>query len=190
MSDLLDEFLTEQVESIKEISELVSNLKRVGPGLGEFQFDKHAFDSKWVPVLVRFDKVCLSKSSLGLSVTLCQLEIWKLKLPKTETIQKLICNRCWLFPLFFHRHFIWLFCLSKTWMFLLIIICLHYFTYFLAFFCFVFAFEVFALGRIHLQRMLGFLFSCLLVIIILIFLLCWNKTGHVRNLLVCLHSLA
>jgi len=46
MSDLLDEFLTEQVESIKEISELVSNLKRVGPGLGEFQFDKHAFDSK------------------------------------------------------------------------------------------------------------------------------------------------
>ena len=46
MTDLLDNFLAEQVESIKEISELVSNLKRVGPGLGEFQFDKHIVDSE------------------------------------------------------------------------------------------------------------------------------------------------
>ena len=34
------EFLKEQVESIKQFSDFVTNLKRVGPGLGEFQFDK------------------------------------------------------------------------------------------------------------------------------------------------------
>jgi len=33
-------FLTEQVESIKQISGYITNLKRVGPGLGEYQFDK------------------------------------------------------------------------------------------------------------------------------------------------------
>ncbi|XP_031558953.1 soma ferritin-like isoform X2 [Actinia tenebrosa] len=32
-------FLTEQVEAIKEISGHIANLKRVGPGLGEYQFD-------------------------------------------------------------------------------------------------------------------------------------------------------
>lgn len=46
MSDFIDEFLTEQVESIKEISQFVANLKRVGPGLGEYQFDKLTLDSE------------------------------------------------------------------------------------------------------------------------------------------------
>ncbi|CAG0888552.1 unnamed protein product [Darwinula stevensoni] len=41
MTDFLeDHYLKEQVESIKEIGDLVTNLKRVGPGLGEFEFDK------------------------------------------------------------------------------------------------------------------------------------------------------
>merc|ERR1712121_519339 len=33
-------FLTEQVESIKQISEYIKKLKHVGPGLGEYMFDK------------------------------------------------------------------------------------------------------------------------------------------------------
>ena len=33
-------FLEEQVESIKQFSDFVTNLVRVGPGLGEYQFDK------------------------------------------------------------------------------------------------------------------------------------------------------
>lgn len=37
---LEDHFLTEQVESIKQLSEYVTSLKRVGPGLGEYMFDK------------------------------------------------------------------------------------------------------------------------------------------------------
>ncbi|KAK7099494.1 soma ferritin-like [Littorina saxatilis] len=41
MCDFLEgNFLKEQVESIKEISNFVTNLKRVGPGLGEYQFDR------------------------------------------------------------------------------------------------------------------------------------------------------
>ena len=41
MCDWLEnEFLQEQVESIKKISDYVTNLKRVGPGLGEYMFDK------------------------------------------------------------------------------------------------------------------------------------------------------
>ncbi|XP_020614068.1 soma ferritin-like isoform X2 [Orbicella faveolata] len=41
MMDFIEEnFLEEQVESIKEFSDFVTNLKRVGPGLGEYQFDK------------------------------------------------------------------------------------------------------------------------------------------------------
>lgn len=41
MMDFIEEhFLEEQVESIKEFSDYVTNLKRVGPGLGEYQFDK------------------------------------------------------------------------------------------------------------------------------------------------------
>jgi len=34
------EYLAEQVESIKKIADYVTNLKRVGPGLGEYMFDK------------------------------------------------------------------------------------------------------------------------------------------------------
>ena len=40
MSFLEENFLEEQVESIKKFSDYVTNLKRVGPGLGEYQFDK------------------------------------------------------------------------------------------------------------------------------------------------------
>jgi ferritin heavy chain len=34
------EFLTEQVESIKQLADYVTQLKRCGPGLGEYMFDK------------------------------------------------------------------------------------------------------------------------------------------------------
>ena len=34
------EFLDEQVKSIKEYADYITNLKRVGPGLGEYVFDK------------------------------------------------------------------------------------------------------------------------------------------------------
>ncbi|VDN15462.1 unnamed protein product [Dibothriocephalus latus] len=37
---LESEYLEEQVESIREISGYVTNLRRVGPGLGEYMFDK------------------------------------------------------------------------------------------------------------------------------------------------------
>lgn len=41
LTDFLEEeFLDEQVRSIKEIGDHITNLKRVGPGLGEYQFDK------------------------------------------------------------------------------------------------------------------------------------------------------
>lgn len=41
MCDFLeDHFLREQVDSIKEIAGHVTNLKRVGPALGEYMFDK------------------------------------------------------------------------------------------------------------------------------------------------------
>lgn len=38
-------FLTEQVEGMKELSDFITNLKRVGPGLGEYIFDKETLDS-------------------------------------------------------------------------------------------------------------------------------------------------
>ena len=45
MTDYLEgEFLKEQVESIKEIGDYITNLNRVGPGLGEYMFDKENFD--------------------------------------------------------------------------------------------------------------------------------------------------
>jgi len=41
MCDFIENtYLTEQVEAIKEISGYITNLKRVGAGLGEFLFDK------------------------------------------------------------------------------------------------------------------------------------------------------
>jgi len=43
LCDFLEEhFLREQVESIKELSDHVTNLKRVGPGLGEYLYDKES----------------------------------------------------------------------------------------------------------------------------------------------------
>jgi len=45
MADWLErEFFDEQVKSIKEMAEYVTNLKRVGPGLGEYMFDKETLD--------------------------------------------------------------------------------------------------------------------------------------------------
>jgi len=42
LTDFLEgEFLKEQVEAIKEMSNHVTQLKRVGPGLGEYTYDKH-----------------------------------------------------------------------------------------------------------------------------------------------------
>jgi len=42
MTDFLEgEYLKEQVDAIKEIGDHITNLKRVGPGLGEYQFDKN-----------------------------------------------------------------------------------------------------------------------------------------------------
>jgi ferritin heavy chain len=41
LSDYIeDEFLDEQVKSIKEYADYITNLKRVGPGIGEYIFDK------------------------------------------------------------------------------------------------------------------------------------------------------
>lgn len=49
MTDFLeDHYLREQVESIKELADYVAQLKLVGPGLGEYIFDKetlHGEDS-------------------------------------------------------------------------------------------------------------------------------------------------
>ncbi|UYV67091.1 FTH1 [Cordylochernes scorpioides] len=36
------EYLEEQVKAIKELGDHVTNLKRVGPGLGEYLYDKHS----------------------------------------------------------------------------------------------------------------------------------------------------
>jgi len=45
MCDFIESnYLLEQVHSIKEISDYVTNLKRVGPGLGEYQFDHETLD--------------------------------------------------------------------------------------------------------------------------------------------------
>lgn len=41
---LEDKFLREQVESIEEIGKIVTTLKKVGTGLGEFTFDREYFD--------------------------------------------------------------------------------------------------------------------------------------------------
>lgn len=40
MADFLEgEFLREQVESIKQLSDHITNLRKVGPGHGEYHFD-------------------------------------------------------------------------------------------------------------------------------------------------------
>jgi len=38
-------FLTEQVDSMKEIADYITNLRRVGQGLGEYMFDKESLSS-------------------------------------------------------------------------------------------------------------------------------------------------
>jgi len=46
MSDFIENhYLTEQVEAIKQLADYVTNLKRVGTGLGEFIFDKETLGS-------------------------------------------------------------------------------------------------------------------------------------------------
>jgi len=43
MCDWLEsEFLDEQMKSIKEMAEYVTNLRRVGPGLGQYMFNKES----------------------------------------------------------------------------------------------------------------------------------------------------
>ena len=45
MTDYIEgHFLTHQVESIRELGGYVTNLKRVGGGLGEYQFDKETLE--------------------------------------------------------------------------------------------------------------------------------------------------
>ena len=45
MCDFLEtEYLEEQVKDMKELSDHITNLKKVGTGLGEFMFDKEAFE--------------------------------------------------------------------------------------------------------------------------------------------------
>merc|ERR1712044_62215 len=45
MTDFIEaNYLTEQVEAIKELSDYVTNLNRVGKGLGEYIFDKETLD--------------------------------------------------------------------------------------------------------------------------------------------------
>jgi len=47
LTDYLEgEFLEEQVESIKQLSEYITQLKRCGPGLGEYMFDKETLDGE------------------------------------------------------------------------------------------------------------------------------------------------
>lgn len=46
MCDFLEShFLTEQVEAIKQLADHITNIKRVGPGLGEYLFDKKTLSS-------------------------------------------------------------------------------------------------------------------------------------------------
>ncbi|KRX46430.1 Soma ferritin [Trichinella britovi] len=46
LTDFLEhEFLEEQIESIKRLSDYVTNLNRVGAGIGEYLFDRHTLGS-------------------------------------------------------------------------------------------------------------------------------------------------
>lgn len=48
LTDFLEEeFLDEQVKAIKEIGSHITNLNRVGSGLGEYQFDKLTLHDDW-----------------------------------------------------------------------------------------------------------------------------------------------
>lgn len=47
MCDFIEtHYLTEQVEAIKQLGDYVTNLKRVGTGMGEYLFDKHTLKSE------------------------------------------------------------------------------------------------------------------------------------------------
>lgn len=49
MTDFLEgDFLNEQVESIKQLAGFVTQLKRLGPGLGEHMFDKELSEAKQI----------------------------------------------------------------------------------------------------------------------------------------------
>ena len=51
MTDWIENhYLTEQVEAIKEISDHVTNLKRVGTGMGEYLYDKESL-SDWAALI-------------------------------------------------------------------------------------------------------------------------------------------
>lgn len=41
-----NEYLQEQVQAIKEISDHITNLKRVGPGLGEYMYDRETMSDE------------------------------------------------------------------------------------------------------------------------------------------------
>jgi len=46
MCDFIENhYLTEQVEAIKQLADYCTNLRRSGPGLGEYLFDKHTLGS-------------------------------------------------------------------------------------------------------------------------------------------------
>lgn len=50
MADFLESnFLQEQIETIKEMGDHITNLKRVGAGHGEYHFDKETLDDWWAP---------------------------------------------------------------------------------------------------------------------------------------------
>ena len=82
MSDFLeDTFLKEQVESIREIGGFITNLKKVGPGLGEYQFDKETLQ-EWAWLLSTW-KASASAANLTAvceSMSRCQSS-WRVKRP-------------------------------------------------------------------------------------------------------------
>jgi len=46
MCDFIENhYLTEQVEAIKQLADYCTNLRRAGPGMGEYLFDKHTLGS-------------------------------------------------------------------------------------------------------------------------------------------------
>uniref|UniRef100_A0A646QDE4 Ferritin n=1 Tax=Hemiscolopendra marginata TaxID=943146 RepID=A0A646QDE4_9MYRI len=47
MADFIEtHYLTEQVEAIKQLGDYITNLKRVGVGLGEYMFDKESLEGE------------------------------------------------------------------------------------------------------------------------------------------------
>lgn len=47
MGDFLENnYITEEVDSIKQLRDYITNLKRVGPGHGEYNFDMETLQGK------------------------------------------------------------------------------------------------------------------------------------------------